>query len=323
MSRILVTGGAGFVGSHLVDVLVRQSHKVAIIDDFSPGRDENVNPNAQLFVCDISDPNEVEGVFRIFRPEQVYHLAANPSVLESLIDPHSTVLANVAGTVNILEAMRKQGCKELIFASTSGAVYGQPKKLPVKESEPLKPLDQYGTSKVACETFIEMYIRTYGFEAKIVRLPNMYGPRQNPSGGCGVIAKFSEAMLQYKPITINGDGRKVRDFLYISDAIEGLLVAGDFSGSCTVNLGTGVGTRIIDIFDGIAEATNYDSEPNFGPDKKGEVQEIYSDPSLAEALLGWTARTSLREGLKKTVQWYREVYGIEVETESEFQPVGG
>ncbi len=303
--RILVTGGAGFIGSHIVDALVAAGHEVAVLDNLSTGKRENVAPAAHLYVADLREPAALAAVFAEVGPTAVYHEAALADVRASLREPAEYAQVNIVGTLNLLEACRAAGSvRRFVFASTGGAVYGDPAELPATEACPAHPLDPYGASKLACETFIATYRHNYRLETVILRYANVYGPRQDPYGEAGVVAIFAAAMLEGRPVTINGDGLQSRDFVYVGDVAAANVQALMWGGGI-YNIGTGRPTDILTIYRELARATGYALPPQHGPAKPGEARHNYIDPARARRELGWTAEVPLAEGLRRTVAGLR------------------
>lgn len=304
--RILVTGGAGFIGSHVVDAFLAAGHAVAVVDNLSTGRRENVNAAASFHEVDIRDASALAAVFAHERPTVVCHQAALADVRGSLRDPAGYAQVNVVGTLNLLEASRATGClRRFIFASTGGAVYGEPAELPASESCPARPLDPYGATKLACEAFIDTYRHNYGLSSTVLRYANVYGPRQDPGGEAGVVAIFAGAMLGGKPTTINGDGLQQRDFVYVQDIARANLAALTAAGSGIYNLGTGVPTDIVTIWRELARITGYRLPAQHSAAKLGEVRAIYLDVTRAARDLSWRPTVSLAEGLARTVAFFR------------------
>ena len=305
--RILVTGGAGFIASHLVDRLVTEGHRVSVVDDLSTGSEENLNPSAEFFKADIRDFSAVQEVFQRCRPEMVSHHAAHVNVSRAVADPMRDASVNVLGTVNLLQLSAERACAGFIFISSGGAIYGDPKKLPVAESHPPRPLSPYGVSKCCGECYVEYYRRSRGLKGAILRYPNVYGPRQNPHGKAGVVAIFTLAMLAGKRPTIFGDGTKTRDYVYVEDIIEANMAAmfrADAEGC--FNLGSGIETSDRQVFETVREMTGADVEPIHCDFRPGEVHRISLDSALAaRGLAGWRARTSFREGVRRSVEFYR------------------
>lgn len=302
---ILLTGGAGFIGSHVADAFLAAGYDVVVVDNLHTGKRENVNPQAQFYPIDIRDAEALARVFAVERPVAVCHHAALADVRASLRDPVGYAQANVIGTLNLLEAARQHGVRKFIFASTGGAVYGEPAELPATEACLIRPLDPYGASKAAGEHFIDTYRHNYGLDCAILRYGNVYGPRQDPLGEAGVVAIFAGAMLADRPATINGDGLQQRDFVYVADIARANVLALAAAGSGTYNLGAGVPTDIVTIFRELARLTGYGRPEQYGPAKAGEVRATYLDATRARRELGWAPQVSLSEGLARTVGYFR------------------
>lgn len=301
--RALVTGGAGFVGSHLVDRLVREGFSVMVVDNLATGRQQNVNTNAQLYVTDIAGPGLAE-VFAQVKPHVVFHLAAQASVTRSMAQPMDDAVTNVVGAVNLLDQCRQHGIDRFIYSSTGGALYGEPETLPCLEDHPIKPLSVYGASKYAVESYLRVFSQQAGFPYTILRVGNIYGPRQDPHGEAGVIAIFAHRMLEGKEVVIYGDGEQERDFVYVSDVIDANMRAleQDTGRSDIYNIGTGQGTSVNVVFAHLAEATDYARAPVYTPARPGEVHRIYLDTTKAHDGLGWTPTVRLPEGVERTVK---------------------
>lgn len=302
---ILVTGGAGFIGSHIVDALIRLGHRVAVVDDLSTGKIEHLNPKARFYQLDIRDIHGLEEVFAAEGPEIVNHQAARVNVRESMEKPVLYAEVNVIGSLNLLELSRKYRVKRFIYASTGGAVYGEPEYLPADESHPINPLDPYGASKHFVEHYLYLYHINYGLCYTALRYPNVYGPRQDPHGEAGVVAIFTGQMLQGGQPVINGSGEQERDFVYVDDIVEANIKAMEAGDNQVYNLGWGIGTSVNEIFIKLKEITGYKGEAVHGPPKLGEVFKIYLDASKAREELGWMPRVGLDEGLRRTVEYFR------------------
>lgn len=305
--KILVTGGAGFIGSHLVDAYIKAGHNVIIVDNLDTGKKEFLNPKAKFYKIDITDFKKLESVFRKERPEIIAHLAAFDHIRLSVEQPEDAIKVNVLGTLNVLKLMVKYKSKKIIFASTAGPLYGfQPKSLPIKEDYPIESVSPYGASKAFAEELIKLYNRLYKIKYTIFRYPNVYGPRQFPKGEAKVVAVFTLTMLDNKRPTIFGDGSKTRDYTYIDDVIRAHLLALTKGDNETINLGWGKEIRDIDVFKIIKEALGVDINPIFGKPKLGEVYRFALDISKAKKILGWEPRTTFKEGIKKTVRYYKK-----------------
>ena len=302
--KILVTGGAGFIGSHVADAYLAEGHDVLVADDLSTGKEGNVDPRARLYRLDIRAA-ELEHVFETERPDVVNHHAAKASVRESMVKPVLYADVNVLGSLNLLDLSRKYQVRKFIYASTGGAVYGEPQYLPADESHPVCPLDPYGASKAAFEHYLPLYHTQYGASFTVLRYANVYGPRQDPLGEAGVVAIFTGQMLRGEQAVINGSGEQERDFVYVGDVSRANILALDRGEGGIYNIGTGMGTSINEIFARLKDATNYQSSAVHGPAKAGEVFKVYLDAEKAASELGWRPRTGLEEGLRRTVEYFR------------------
>jgi UDP-glucose 4-epimerase len=304
--KVLVTGGAGFIGSHVVDVYLDHGLEVVIIDDLSTGRESNLNPAAKFYKLDIRSP-EIADVFDMEKPDYVNHHAAQMDVRRSVADPLFDADVNVRGSLNLIENARKHQVKRFVYISTGGAVYGEPEYLPCDEEHPVNPICPYGASKHTVEHYLFMYQVNYGLEYTVLRYPNVYGPRQDPYGEAGVVAIFTGQMLANLPVIINGDGEQERDFVFVKDcARANLLALTEKDSSGIFNLGFSRGTSVNDIFHGLARVIGYQHEPNHGPAKLGETRKIYLDASKANRQLGWFPEITLEEGLKATVEYFKD-----------------
>ena len=305
--RILVTGGAGFIGSHVADGFRGAGHEVAIVDDLSVGNRENVDPAIKLYQKDIRDES-LEDVFKDFQPEIVDHHAAQSNVPASVVDPVFDASVNVLGGLNLLRLSAKHAVKKFVYISSGGAMYGEPDpdRLPVNESAPVQPLSPYGASKQALEAWLGVYQRTFGLDYTVLRYANIYGPRQGIREEGAVVAVFSTRMAADQPVTIDGTGQQTRDFVYVGDCVTANVAALERGSGQSVNIGTGRETSIYEIFEALAEVAGYDKRPEYGPARKGDVMRIVLDPSLARRELGWQASTPLHEGLAKTYAFFRD-----------------
>ena len=298
--KILVTGGAGFIGSHVVDRCVEAGHGVAVVDDLSSGQRQQVNAAARLHVVDIRTP-ALDDVFRGEAPEAVVHLAAQASVGRSVANPQLDAEINVLGTLNLLECARRAGTRRFVYVSTGGAGYGDTDVVPTPESHPTRPVSPYGTSKVAAELYLGCWEALYGLSGVVLRLANIYGPRQNPHGEAGVVAIFTDRLLRGEPCTINGDGLQTRDYVYVGDVAEAALRALERPQvTGPINIGTGVETTVVTLFEALRAAFGH-GESHHGPARPGEQRRSLLDASRARQVLGWTPRVGLDEGLRRTV----------------------
>jgi UDP-glucose 4-epimerase len=302
--KVLVTGGAGFIGSHVVDFFIREGHEVVVVDNLHTGKVENLNPRARFYQVDIRSP-ELEEVFAKERPEVISHQAALVNVRESMLKPMLYAEVNILGSLNLLELARRYEVKKIIYASTGGAVYGEPEYLPVDEEHPINPLDPYGASKHAVEHYLHLYYLNYGLEYISLRYPNVYGPRQDPFGEAGVVAIFTGQMLRGEQPVINGSGEQERDFLYVEDVARANILALEKEGCGIYNLGWGKGTSVNEIFRLLKELTGYPGKAVHGPPKQGEVFKIRLKADKAKRELGWEPLVPLEEGLKATVEYFR------------------
>lgn len=302
--RILVTGGAGFIGSHVVEAYLAAGHEVAVVDNLSTGRRSNVPREAKLFEYDIHS-RETEGLFEQFRPEVVNHHAAQASVKVSTSDPVHDLEVNGGGTAKIAALCVRNGVGKLIYASTGGALYGDPEFVPVPETHPIRPLSPYGQSKRVGELYVDLYARTEGLEYTILRYANAYGPRQDPHGEAGVVAIFTGLMLEGQRCTIDGDGEQAKDYVYVGDIARANMLALGAGSGLAINIGTGKGTSVNAIFAALQAATGDATPPHHGPPRPGDVRNIWLDSTLAGEVLGWRHEVELDEGIRRTVESVR------------------
>ena len=300
--RAVVTGGAGFIGSTLVDALVTRGDEVHVVDDLSSGRREQVNGDATLHVADIRDP--LLDVFGEVQPEVVFHLAAQIDVRVSVADPVADARANVLGTLNVLEAARAHGA-QVIFASTGGAIYGECDDGPASEDAPRLPLSPYGTSKLAAEEYLATWNRLYGTRHVALRLGNVYGPRQDPHGEAGVVAIFLSRIRDGHEATIYGDGSQTRDYVFSGDVARAFVGSVGAEGG-VFNVGTGEETSVVALWDACLAAADKDATAAKGPARLGELQRSCLDPRRAETTLHWRAEVPLSTGLRDTCEWIQE-----------------
>lgn len=303
--KILVTGGAGFIGSHVVDMLIEAGHDVAVVDDLSTGRMSNLNPKARFYQLDIRS-DDMKHVFEQERPEVVDHHAAQMDVRKSVEDPIFDADVNIQGSIKLAQLAIAYGVRKFIHISSGGAVYGEPVYLPCDEEHPVHPLCPYGASKYTFELYLYMFKELYNLDYSVLRYPNVYGPRQDPYGEAGVVAIFIGQMLAGKPVTINGTGEQVRDFVYVGDCARANLMTLENGSGRVYNLGFGVGTTVNQIFDGLKAITGYPMEAHHGPAKAGETFRIYLDASRAQEELGWQPTVALEEGLRRTVEYFKQ-----------------
>ncbi len=305
MTKILVTGGAGFIGSHVVDLFVSHGYEVVIVDDLSTGRASNLNPAAKFYQTDIRDP-KIREVFEVERPDFISHHAAQMDVRRSVAQPLFDADVNILGSINLIECAKEFNVKHFVYISTGGAVYGEPETLPCDEMHPINPICQYGASKHTVEHYLYMYNVNYGLQYTVLRYPNVFGPRQDPHGEAGVVAIFTGKMLDNEPVTINGDGEQTRDFVFVRDCARANLLAVTVDHAPGIyNIGWGRPTSINEIFTNLVKITSYTHPVSYGPAKVGETRHIYLDASKANRDLGWSPTLSLEEGLRETVEYFR------------------
>ncbi len=305
--RSLVTGGAGFIGSNLVDSLLARGDEVTIVDDLSTGRRQNLDPalaaGAELVELDIREAAALADLTSECGAETIFHLAAQIDVRKSLADPAFDAAVNVGGTANVLEAARTAGTGRVVFVSTGGAIYGEGEgqALPLGETAAIAPLSAYGQSKYAAEGYLSLYERLYGVSGMALRLGNVYGPRQDPLGEAGVVAIFCGLIRSQGRPTVYGDGTQTRDYIYVGDVIAAALAAASSQASGAINVGTGHETSVLDLVEILGRLGGTDFEPEFAPPRPGEVQRIALAAELAERQLGWAPATSLEDGLRLTL----------------------
>ena len=305
--KILVTGGGGFIGSHVVDAYLAAGHEVAVLDNLTTGREDNINRAAQTFRADVRDLAQVASAIASFKPEVVNHHAAQAEVPKSVADPGYDASINVVGGLNVLKACVDNGVSKVIFSSTGGALYGEPDIVPADEDHPVRPLSPYGTSKFAFEQYLGTFERTFGLRYTVLRYANVYGARQDFHAEEGrVIAIFASRMIEGKPVTIDGDGSQSRDMLHVGDVAIANLAALDKGSGGTFHISSGIPVTVNDLFRKLALLTEYKQQPRFGPARKGDVYRIALDNTRAKKQLGWQPRILLEEGLRLTVDYFRE-----------------
>jgi len=305
--RILVTGGAGFIGSHVADAYIAAGHEVAVLDNFSTGNENNVNRAATLHRVDLRDQPEVDKALASFKPELVNHHAAQSEVPKSVADPAYDAQVNIVGGLHLLKACVDHRVRKVIFSSTGGALYGEPDIVPAGEDHPVRPLSPYGTSKFAFEQYLGTFRRTFGLDFTVLRYANIYGARQDFAAEEGrVVAIFASRMLADRSVTIDGTGAQARDMLHVGDVATANLAALERGSAGTFHVSTGVPVTVNDLFRKLADLTGYILEPNWGPSRKGDVYRIALDNQRAKQELGWEPRVNLEEGLSLTVDYFRE-----------------
>jgi UDP-glucose 4-epimerase len=303
--KVLVTGGAGFIGSHVVDAYVEAGHQVVVVDDLSTGRTSNLNPQTTFYQLDIRK-TDLRQVFEEERPEVVNHHAAQVDVRRSVAEPQFDAEVNVLGSINVLECAREYGARKIIYISSGGAVYGEPVYLPCDEQHPVNPICPYGASKHTVEHYLNVYRQVYNLDYTVFRYANVYGPRQDPFGEAGVVAIFTRQMLRDEQAVINGNGDQERDFVYVADCVQANLLALENGSGRVYNLGCGIGTTINEVFDHLQAITGYRRDPVHGPPKAGETFRICLDAGRAWEELSWKPTVGLEEGLQQTVSYFRQ-----------------
>lgn len=305
--RALVTGGAGFVGSHLVDRLLADGSSVCVVDDLSTGSAGNVSPNAEFHRVDICDPTALHDVALRFRPAVVFHAAAQTDVRRSVREPEFDARVNVVGGVNVLRAAAAAGARRIVYAS-SAAVYGNPARIPVSETEPTRPISEYGASKLAFEHYLGAYAARGLIEYAVLRYANVYGPRQRSDGEGGVVAIFTRQMLAGEPVTIFGDGAKTRDYVYVADIVEATVRAAGAGGGpsgVVANVGWGREVSDLELFRAVAAAAGYTRQPTYAPDRPGDVARSCLDGSLAQRTWDWRPSVPVADGVRRVVEHAR------------------
>lgn len=323
--KILVTGGAGFIGSNVVDALVKDGHEVAVLDNLSTGKEENINPEVKFYNIDLLDLESLEFVFREFKPDVVNHHAAQIDVRKSVEEPAFDAETNIIGSINLFELSINYGVGRIIFSSTGGALYGEPKNLPASEDTPIEPLSPYGVAKYCAENYLNYFKRLYelrdrhaslrsahddreersvGIERVILRYANVYGPRQDPLGEAGVVAIFTGKILKGEKPVIYGDGTQTRDYVYVEDVVKAnVLVLEGKEG--IYNIGTGKETSVNELIEIFSKVLGREIKPEYAPPRIGEVHRISLDGERARKELGFVPKYSLPEGIRKTVEWYK------------------
>ncbi|MES0342176.1 MAG: NAD-dependent epimerase/dehydratase family protein [Candidatus Humimicrobiaceae bacterium] len=303
--KVLVTGGAGFIGSNVADGLIEEGYEVIVVDDLSNGREENISDKAVFYKVDIRD-KKLEDVIKSEKPDIVIHNAAQLSVRVSVEDPLLDADINIIGGLNLINICQKNKVRKMIFASSGGTVYGDQSQFPADESHPTNPISPYGVAKLSTENYLYYFSKIHGLDYIALRYANIYGPRQDPHGEAGVVAIFSKKILAGEAPLINGDGLQTRDYTYVGDVVKVNIAAikSDFTGP--VNIGTGVETDVVTLFNVLKDASGKDIEEIHGPAKTGEQKRSVLDNSLAKKLLGWEPEVSIEEGLKLTYKWFKE-----------------
>jgi UDP-glucose 4-epimerase len=305
--KILITGGAGFIASHVSDRYIAAGHEVVIVDSLVTGKRENLNPAARFVELDIRQAREIEALFVAEKFDAVNHHAAQMDVRKSTEDPVYDAQCNILGSLNLILSATRHGVKKFIYISTGGAVYGEPKRLPVEEDDPVNPECQYGISKHTVEHYLYLYRFLYKLNYTVLRYPNVYGPRQNPHGEAGVNAIFAGLMLDGKTPRIFGNGQQVRDYVFISDVAEANARALSCGDGEIINLGSERGTSVLELFKHLQPLTGFAGQPELAPARPGEIQCIYLTGQKAKRLLDWRATVDVPTGLRQTVEWMKRV----------------
>lgn len=302
---VLITGGAGFIGSQLADALLDAGHRVIVIDDLSTGRRANVHADAELHELDVRSPQAAQLVAASGADVLIHH-AAQINVRQSMQDPCHDADVNVVGSLNLLEAAREGGVRQVLFASTGGAIYGEQAAHPADETHPTFPVSHYGVSKLAVERYLYTYHHTYGLDVSCLRYANVYGERQNPFGDAGVVAIFLQHLLEGRRPTIHGAGDQTRDYVHVSDVVQANLAALGRPGFAIYNVGTGIETSVLGLYRQIARSLGSEIEPHFGPAKSGDPARSSIDPSRLRGELDWGPPLVLAEGLERTARWFEK-----------------
>jgi UDP-glucose 4-epimerase len=305
--NVLVSGGAGFIGSWLAEALLDRGHSVWIVDDLSTGFRHNVPAAAHFLEADLCS-SEAQDWIRAARPEVVFHQAAQLDVRKSVADPVFDARVNILGTLYLLESCVATGVRQFIFASSGGTVYGEPEAIPVPENHPICPVSPYGIAKASVEMYLDYYQQQYGLTTCSLRYGNVYGPRQNPHGEAGVVAIFAQKLLAGQQPVINGTGEQTRDYVYVHDVVAANLAAFDRSACGAFNIGTGIETNVVQIFEHLNALAGYPVERVHGPAKAGEQQRVALDCALASRELGWHAEVDLESGLRETFAWFQRYH---------------
>jgi UDP-glucose 4-epimerase len=302
--KVLVTGGAGFIGSHLVDRLMKEGHEVVVVDNLSTGKRKNIHQDANFYKTDILS-SRLARIFYKEKPRLVCHYAAQMDVRKSVEDPIYDAKNNILGLLNLLEVSVKNGAQRVIFASSGGAIYGEQTAYPATEDNPARPVSPYGVSKLASEQYLYYYQKNCGLEYTALRFANVYGPRQNPLGEAGVVAIFTKKLINEEQPIINGNGMQTRDYVFVDDVIDANMAVINGNVSDTFNVGTGRETSVNDLFSALLEQTGSKAKPFHGMEKKGEQRRSCISSGKLNRMLGWEPRVSLKEGLIRTVYYMK------------------
>ena len=305
--RILVTGGAGFIGSHTVDALVAAgTHEVSVVDNLSAGKREQLNPGARFHQADIRDAVEAARIIALVQPEVMVHFAAQMDVRRSVADPAFDAQVNLVGFLNLMEAARQHGLRRVVFSSTGGAIYGEQDTFPADESHPCRPVSPYGVAKFSTESYLFFYKAQYGIEYAAMRYANVYGPRQDPHGEAGVVAIFCGRLLEDKPVTIFGDGKQTRDYVYVGDVVRANVAAVTASATGPINIGTGIETDVNQLYRTLAAAAGSQRPPAYAAARPGEQSRSVIAAARARRELGWSPQVTIEEGLRRTYEFFKQ-----------------
>jgi UDP-glucose 4-epimerase len=309
--KILVTGGAGFIGSHIVDAYLRLGHQVIIVDNLITGRARNINPAATFYEADIRDATTMREIFDREKPDVLNHHAAQMDVRKSVEDPMYDASVNVIGALTLFENCVRTGVQRVLFASSGGAIYGEQEYFPADELHPTRPISPYGITKLVTEHYLYYYKTVYGIDSVSLRYANIYGPRQNPHGEAGVVAIFTTKLLAGEQPIINGDGKQTRDYVFVDDVVHANVLALNSTGSNIFNIGTGIETNVNQLFHQLKKSAKAFAEEKHGEAKKGEQMRSVLSSAHIERQLGWKPSVTLAEGLQRTVDYFRiqEGYG--------------
>jgi UDP-glucose 4-epimerase len=304
--NVLLTGGAGFIGSHVADAYIAGGHNVTVVDNLSTGRRRNLNPGAVFHQLDITDRAGIEALFAQHRFDVVNHHAAQIDVRRSVADPAYDASVNILGVLHLLECCVRTSVRKFIFASTGGAIYGEQEYFPADEHHPTRPISPYGISKLATEHYLFYYRTIHGLQTVCLRYGNVYGPRQNPEGEAGVVSIFVQRMLKGEQPVINGDGRQTRDYVYVGDVARANLLALSTEGSDVFNVGTGLETDVNTLFHALQKVLGTTLDEHHGPAKKGEQQRSVLNAARIRNTLGWKPSVNIAEGLSRTVEYFKK-----------------
>jgi UDP-glucose 4-epimerase len=305
----LVTGGAGFIGSHIVDRLIKEGHQAVVVDSLASGKKKNIHREARFYKLDILSP-KIEKILQKEKPDIISHHAAQRDVRRSVADPLFDAQVNILGILNLLQCAVRVGTKRILFASSGGAIYGEQQTFPAPETHPTHPISPYGISKLTSEHYLYYYQHVSGISYASLRYSNVYGPRQDPFGEAGVVTIFTQKMLTQEQPVVNGNGEQTRDYIYIDDVVDAHMTLMEESAEGIFNVGTGRETTVNQLYRALAEITGYKQKPIYGPEKRGEQTRSVLDYGKLKRTLGWEPQVSVHEGLDRTVAYFRDVVGI-------------